>query len=67
MEVIKLDSGNEQYRFPVYKTIQDKNGVDFEVLDHEETHTLAGLEEQKQAYLDMIAAIDAKIEAIKGL
>ena len=68
MEVSKIDSGDQnRFKFPVYKTVKDKNGVEFEVLDREDVHTLAGLQEQRQVYVDMIAAIDAKIEAITNL
>ena len=68
MEVIKLDSGDEnRYKFPVYKTVKDRNGQQFEMLDREEVHTLANLEEQKKVYQDMIVAIDLKILAIKAI
>ena len=68
MEVSKIDSGDQnRFKFPVYRTVLDKNGTEFEILDHEEIHTLSALEEQKKVYQDMIVAIDAKIEAIKAL
>ena len=68
MEIIKIDEKDEnRYKFPVYKTVKDKNGVDFEMLDREDIYTLANLEEQRQVYVDMISAIDDKILAIKAL
>ena len=68
MEVSKITINEEdRYKFPIYKTVKDKNGVEFEMLDREDVHTLANLEEQKKVYQDMIVAIDDKIEAIKVL
>ena len=68
MDVSKIVVNDEdRYCFKNYKTLTDRNGVSFEVVDNEQVFTLTNLQEQRQVYLDMIAAIDEKITAIGAL
>ena len=57
----------DKFCFKSYKTVKDRDGIGRDILDREEIFTLRSLNEQRQAYVNAIAAIDEKIVAINAL
>jgi hypothetical protein len=58
---------DKQYKLISYKTVKDISGNDVQVEDRIEIITVKNLEAEKARLIELISAIDAKLNKIKTL
>ena len=71
MDVIKvtptISVQDQQFEFPIYKTVTTKDGASVEIVDRVERISVAQLTQQKQNLNDQLKVIQTKLDAITAL